>query len=173
MSSDTNRELRVPRCASADGPGSDVELSATPSRRQESRPRLRLQLPEGEEDGSSAISALDLEADRINNAARRTAGNREKPSTKISLKSPKLSFPQLSRPSIAKISSSKVYRGLKEVFPGLDLSWVTNNLDATRVKPALRGAVAAWVSLILLIIPRTERSMGQVSIFKFDFTSAS
>lgn len=166
MSSDTNKESSVPGCTSA--VDSDVELNslnATPFHSPGSRPRLRLQLPEGGEDRGPAASALNLEARGVDNTEGCTLDNAEKLGTKLEAASraPRSSFLQFSRRTLPTTSLSKIYEKLKVIFPGLDCSWVIKNLDATHIKPAIRGAVAAWVSLILLVIPRTERAMGQVS----------
>jgi len=43
------------------------------------------------------------------------------------------------------------------------LEWVPANLTYPKLKPAIRSAVAAWVSLVLFVIPAFERAMGQAS----------
>lgn len=48
-----------------------------------------------------------------------------------------------------------------------DFCWVTNNLEAAKFKPAIRSAVAAWVSLLLMIILPAEEFLGQVSTMDF------
>ncbi|TFK48067.1 hypothetical protein OE88DRAFT_1635639 [Heliocybe sulcata] len=44
-----------------------------------------------------------------------------------------------------------------------NLKWIPDNWTWSKMKPAIRSALAAWISVLLLIIPRTERLMGQAS----------
>lgn len=48
-------------------------------------------------------------------------------------------------------------------FPPLQLQWIPNNFTIPRLKPVVRSAVCAWISIILLVIPSVEKIMGQVS----------
>jgi hypothetical protein len=41
-------------------------------------------------------------------------------------------------------------------------SWIPNNLTWSKIKPALRSALLGWVSLLFVIIPRLEVTLGQV-----------
>ncbi|KAI5115336.1 hypothetical protein M0805_008881, partial [Coniferiporia weirii] len=52
---------------------------------------------------------------------------------------------------------------LKRLFPHPKFAWISNNFDATRIKPIIRAAVAAWISVVLMVIPSTEKLMGQAS----------
>lgn len=159
MSFDTSKDATPPRRVA----DPDVELgdiTAVASQSQDNRPRLRLQLPgDGEEAIIPGASALNLDAGAT--GSRRAQENEEKQrngffkSSRPSSQIPKINIPNL--------SSSKHFDKLKSIFPILDVSWATNNFDATHVKPAIRGGVAAWVSLILMVVPKTERAMGQVS----------
>lgn len=160
MSFDTSRDATPPRRVA----DPDVELgdiTAVASRSQDNRPRLRLQLPgDGEEAITPGASAMNLDAGAT--GSRRAPENEEKQSSNGFFKSsrPSSKIPKINIPNL---SSSKQFDKLKSIFPILDVSWATNNFDATHVKPAIRGAVAAWVSLILMVVPKTERAMGQVS----------
>ncbi|PPQ72963.1 hypothetical protein CVT24_000165 [Panaeolus cyanescens] len=42
-------------------------------------------------------------------------------------------------------------------------TWITSNLTWSRLKPAIRCAVAGWLSAVLFIIPEVLRVMGQAS----------
>lgn len=43
-----------------------------------------------------------------------------------------------------------------------DLLWIPSNNNWSKWKPVIRCALAAWISGILFIIPKTETAMGQV-----------
>lgn len=45
----------------------------------------------------------------------------------------------------------------------LNLNWVSNNLNWSKIKPALRTALVAWVSMLFVIIPELSVMLGQVS----------
>ena len=45
----------------------------------------------------------------------------------------------------------------------MHLEWVPANLTYPKLKPAIRSAVAAWVCVVLFVIPAFERAMGQAS----------
>lgn len=161
MPLDSIRDANLPRSVAEP----DVELRdivitvASPD--QESRPRLRLQLPgDGEEAVIPGASTMSLDAGMTGS---KRASEVKKQSSDGLYKSPRPSS-RIPKLNIPQFSFSKHYNNLKSIFPGLDVSWATNNLDATHVKPAIRGAVAAWVSLILMVVPKTERAMGQVNI---------
>lgn len=42
------------------------------------------------------------------------------------------------------------------------LAWIPANLSWSRWKPALRSALAAWILLVIFVIPKVERWLGQV-----------
>ena len=44
------------------------------------------------------------------------------------------------------------------------LAWIPQNLTWSKLKPVIRCSLAAWVSLVLMIIGPVARSLGQVSI---------
>lgn len=46
----------------------------------------------------------------------------------------------------------------------LRLQWIPDNFTATQLKPVVRSALCAWVSVVLLVIARVEDVMGQVSL---------
>ena len=46
----------------------------------------------------------------------------------------------------------------------IDLSWIPANWNWSKIKPVIRSAIEAWVSVIFFIIPRTEVIMGQVRL---------
>ncbi|KAH9947336.1 hypothetical protein B0H21DRAFT_338716 [Amylocystis lapponica] len=45
----------------------------------------------------------------------------------------------------------------------IDLSWMSNNWSWSKLKPVIRCAVFGWVSLVFMIILRTEVLLGQAS----------
>ncbi|KAJ6463830.1 hypothetical protein C8R47DRAFT_1156945 [Mycena vitilis] len=45
------------------------------------------------------------------------------------------------------------------------LQWVPENFTWAKVKPTIRSAVAAWLSLVLFVIPKVEVFLGQVTSF--------
>ncbi|PAV21583.1 hypothetical protein PNOK_0154000 [Pyrrhoderma noxium] len=74
---------------------------------------------------------------------------------------------QISAPSVkftipGEESTSRLSK-LKGLIPKPDISWILNNLDATHLKPAIRTAVATWISVLLILIPETQAILGQAS----------
>ena len=41
-------------------------------------------------------------------------------------------------------------------------SWIWDKLDMSHLKPVIRCAVAAWISMLLVVIWRTEKLLGEV-----------
>lgn len=41
-------------------------------------------------------------------------------------------------------------------------AWIHANLDITHLKPVIRSALSAWISILLLVIFKSEKVMGQV-----------
>jgi hypothetical protein len=41
-----------------------------------------------------------------------------------------------------------------------NLEWITRNLTWQKLKPVIRSSISAWVSLVLLLVPQTEKAMG-------------
>lgn len=58
--------------------------------------------------------------------------------------------------------SRKKPRTLDALKNFFDVGWITCNFSLTRFKPVIRCTVAAWISLLFLIIPKLENAMGQV-----------
>lgn len=71
-------------------------------------------------------------------------------------KAPEQQQPRPSR--LRKLGSLLVHK-----FP-INLQWVPNNWTWSKIKPVIRSAAMGWVSVLFMIIPRTERMLGQVSI---------
>ena len=46
------------------------------------------------------------------------------------------------------------------------LQWIPANWSWSKWKPVLRSALAAWISLLLFLIPTTLNVMGQVGFFR-------
>ena len=55
----------------------------------------------------------------------------------------------------------------KTVFSRVSISgrfqWVSQHWNWTDIKPVIKSAVCAWVAIVLLVIPKVEIFMGQVS----------
>lgn len=47
------------------------------------------------------------------------------------------------------------------------LSWVPDNLKLSRLRAVLRCSIGAWISVLLLLIPRTQAVLGRVSPWFF------
>ncbi|KAJ6525711.1 hypothetical protein B0H19DRAFT_1223853 [Mycena capillaripes] len=62
--------------------------------------------------------------------------------------------------SEAKPPASKALDWLK--WPK-SLQWVLDNLTWPKVKPTIRSAIAAWISMVLFLIPKIEVFLGQAS----------
>lgn len=54
-----------------------------------------------------------------------------------------------------------------------DLAWIPAKLNWADLKPVIRSAVAAWLSLVLILIPRTEAAIGQASSCRWSTLSRS
>jgi hypothetical protein len=52
------------------------------------------------------------------------------------------------------------------------LQWIPANWSWSKWKPVLRSALAAWIGLLLFLIPTTLNVMGQVSFFRSCFPCA-
>lgn len=123
------------------------------------RPRLRIQVP-----GDSQESVTSPKAEAV---ADSSASTRLAPQVSITNNhslgggikfSKSLSFDVGAEKQEG--SLKKIKRLMKSLLP--DFGWIQNNNDATHWKSAIRAAVCAWVSVLLLVITRTERLMGQV-----------
>lgn len=71
-------------------------------------------------------------------------------------------LPPQKHESTSSLPSPKEGSIWKALTPG-NLHWITNNLNRTGLRPVTRCAISAWISLLLVLIPRTERFLGQVS----------
>lgn len=60
--------------------------------------------------------------------------------------------------SKSRILASKIWTGLASHF-----QWVPPNNTWSKWKPVIRCALAAWISAIIFIVPKSETAMGQVS----------
>ncbi|EJD51076.1 hypothetical protein AURDEDRAFT_182332 [Auricularia subglabra TFB-10046 SS5] len=56
-------------------------------------------------------------------------------------------------------------RGRDLVLKSPVVSWIAPKFTWTNLKPVIRSAVSGWISLLFILIPRTERIMGQASFF--------
>ena len=122
-----------------------AELDAAervPSRSDSIRPRLRIKLPSDEEspDDSNEPSRRSVDEEK-GEEARPKPDAAEKP----------LEYWRRLRKWLADSG----------LLP--DFGWATKNMEIAKLKPAIRSAVTAWVSLLLVIIPAAERFLGQVS----------
>ncbi|KAI5122416.1 hypothetical protein M0805_002966 [Coniferiporia weirii] len=62
-----------------------------------------------------------------------------------------------------RIPKSYRFSKLKRLFPLPNLSWVTNNLDASSLKPIIRTATTAWICVVLIVITKTQDALGKSS----------
>lgn len=60
-------------------------------------------------------------------------------------------------------AKSVPFRYLADLPP--TLQWIPANWTWSKWKPVLRSALAAWICLLLFLIPTTLNVMGQVSVF--------
>ncbi|KAF9035517.1 hypothetical protein BJ165DRAFT_1533514 [Panaeolus papilionaceus] len=67
-----------------------------------------------------------------------------------------------SKPSPPLTSSQKLHRKVGSFLDG-HTAWITSNLTYSRLKPAIRCAIAGWLSAVLFIVPDVLRLMGQAS----------
>lgn len=61
----------------------------------------------------------------------------------------------------AKLPSTSRRTTLHDTFRART-AWMRDKMDMSHLKPVIRCAVAAWVSLLLVVIPSSERLLGQV-----------
>ncbi|WVR04089.1 hypothetical protein IAU60_001088 [Kwoniella sp. DSM 27419] len=54
---------------------------------------------------------------------------------------------------------------LQKIMKHRWFSWIKPKLTRTHFKPVLRGAIAAWLGLVLLLIVPVERTLGQAAFF--------
>lgn len=131
----------------ASGPDEAVDLEAAErvhSRTDSNRPRLRIKLPSsgtGSRNGSSTPqNTADADTEK--------AGG--------------VRFSEAEKSKSSGESLRAWLAGLGFLFL-FDFSWMTKNMEFAKLKPVLRSAVGAWVSLLLIIIYPSEKFMGQVS----------
>ncbi|KAI0070007.1 hypothetical protein K474DRAFT_1609486 [Panus rudis PR-1116 ss-1] len=55
-----------------------------------------------------------------------------------------------------------LYRRIVHHIP-VNLQWIPDNWSWSKIKPVIRNAVLGWVSMVLLLIPESEKAMGQAS----------
>lgn len=48
-----------------------------------------------------------------------------------------------------------------------DLNWIPANWNWSKIKPVIRSAIEAWVSVLFFIIPSIEKILGQVGGFDY------
>lgn len=49
----------------------------------------------------------------------------------------------------------------------INLQWIPPNFTWSKIKPVLRSALTAWISVLFFIIPSLERMLGQVCLPSF------
>lgn len=47
----------------------------------------------------------------------------------------------------------------------IDLNWIPNNWSWSKIKPVIRCALTAWVSVLFFVIPKLEVMLGQVCLY--------
>ena len=111
------------------------------SRSESVRPRLRIKLPSDE-----------LES-RQSSSSARNVGDEEKAQP-----------PETSECDSTSPGFSAALHARLDAFGFLpDTTWATKNFEFAKLKPVIRAAVAAWISLLFIIIFPLENVMGQVS----------
>ena len=49
-----------------------------------------------------------------------------------------------------------------KIWMGTHTQWIVRNWHWSKVKPVIRCAVVGWISVLLFVIPRVEKEVGQV-----------
>ena len=44
------------------------------------------------------------------------------------------------------------------------IGWVPDKLNWSNLKPVIRSALAAWIALVMILVPQVENVLGQVGI---------
>ena len=55
-------------------------------------------------------------------------------------------------------------KGWKPSIAVPGLSWIPSNLKISRLRSVFRCAIGAWISVLLVLIPRTQLLLGKVSL---------
>jgi hypothetical protein len=56
---------------------------------------------------------------------------------------------------------------LRSIKSVASLQWIPANWTWSKWKPVIRSALAAWISVVIFVIPTTENLLGQVSYLSF------
>ena len=63
------------------------------------------------------------------------------------------------------IKTSPSLRRLYKYRPSFtSLKWIPANFTYPKLKPVIRSALTAWLSIVLFVIPSVEDTLGQVSL---------
>ncbi|KAL5518361.1 hypothetical protein ACEPAH_43 [Sanghuangporus vaninii] len=141
------------------GNGGNLEPQVSRANEQRSRPgsrlKLRIQLPGEEGDG---ISPKEMNpSDALNGSAHPDPLEPRAGTAKTT--PPK--FVRWLRAGLEK--GGRSFEKLRKLLGIPGSSWITNNLDATHIKPVIRVAVACWISILLIVIMPVQRMLGQAS----------
>lgn len=61
-------------------------------------------------------------------------------------------------PSKSRILTSKIWTRLSSHF-----QWIPPNNNWSKWKPVIRCALAAWIGVVIFVVPTSEKAMGQVN----------
>ncbi len=111
--------------------------------RRDSPPKLRIKLPEGTEVTPTHSETASFETLHFKGSSLKESNSNDTKGTQPSIRESRFSF-------------------VKKLSPRF--AWIRNNCDWPHLVPVIRGAVAAWLSLLLIIIQGAENIIGQVSI---------
>lgn len=105
-------------------------------------PKLRIQLPEGKEVVPSHSEAASVETFNFKESSIKESNSNEQKET-------------------APAKRESVFHSIKRTLSPR-FTWIKNNWDWPHFVPVIRGAIAAWLSLLLIIIQGAENIVGQV-----------
>ena len=64
----------------------------------------------------------------------------------------------------ASVRKAILNKGWKSSIAVPDLSWIPSNLKISRLRSVLRCAIGAWISVLLVLIPRMQLLLGKASL---------
>ena len=108
-------------------------------------------------------SSLDMRPPTTLQDRRSTNGRKEQPKLRIKLPlDPDLHAAQSTGPSSKDEDELHTASNSGWLHMCSIPSWIKDNFHRSKFKTVVRSAVASWVSILLMIIPRTQRVLGAV-----------